>query len=590
MARRAVVLAALPVGINAVVLRSSAATRTKDEFPECNCNCCDTVERRPDEIVFGAATKCAPSETKPTDVCGEQCKPADDDKVLAPFAQDESLDYQRFCMFECKPAEGILAKPEEQCVALDKVDVTRMVDANGNVKDPAFLYARPRRPAPQSQLRKTAPPPPQQPVLPASYRVASYPQALPTAQMQPMQAYQSLSGLQPVQQLQQQQEPAMPQQIPVQQPQQYEEIPQATMQQMLHPENVPVFQAPVDQPAAPEMQSAPSMQQPMVQQQMVVVDPATMQPQQLQQLPQMQQVMVPRPTPPSSNGSPAQSSTEGLPIPPGWVVVGDAPPPAASSATGAPVASLLAARSRQSQRRHMQAPTVAVDPETANTAAAAGRQMAAAEAAKAQAEAKKTDEQEDVIARTAPGYAGDPYRAITSITDAADKTEAAANVANKFAAKAFEALKEAQSDDWKIALDVAKEHVMHAEDEVRAEEKLRALARPPIVPTPASDASNKWAEAIIGAKQVAEQYATRAREAERVASDPETSKADAEKATQLAKEMWIGSSKAEALIPSYEQARQRAIKEAEAMMKAAQQAAGLAPPGVPAGTAVAPAR
>eukprot|EP00929_Paragymnodinium_shiwhaense_P114963 TRINITY_DN83524_c0_g1_i1.p1 TRINITY_DN83524_c0_g1~~TRINITY_DN83524_c0_g1_i1.p1 ORF type:complete len:638 (+),score=169.07 TRINITY_DN83524_c0_g1_i1:79-1992(+) len=622
-------LALLPTGtvVSAAVLRSGTATVSRaqrtaasasDEYPDCSCNCCDTVERRPDEIVFGAAVKCAPSDQRSSDICGEQCKPLEDDKVLGPAAQDDALDYNRFCMFECKPAEGILAKPQEQCVPLDAVDVTRMVDKMGGIKDPAFLYARPKprgqrggtlkvKPAgamaPPIVGEITTPPPP---IVSNSEVVATQWQRVPVSV--PPQNYQSSGGPQWSQWAQSDAMAAQGQQMPAEPPQQMQALPpqplqfraqvgqaptQVQQQQQWQeaPQQMPGAQQqwqqlPQEQQVPQQMQVAPQQWQESQQMQEAYQQPQAQQWQQVQApaAPQAQQQETPQ-QPVSASSSPvASENADGIPVPPGWVVVGAAPGPGGQSAlqTGLAAprsrgrASLLAAGARQKQSRSKQMPTANVDPAAAVQATSTGRQMAITEAAKTADEMELTEDAEALIARTPRGYKGDPYRGIASIIQAAKGSEAAAARANKFAAKAAEALKQAQSGSWKIALDMAKTQVVTVEDEVRVEERLRKFQNPPPGQMPGSAEANAWAEAIIGAKQVAEQYATRARESERRASDPEATAEEAATEAKAAKAMWIGSSKAEALIPSYEQARQRAIAQAKAMYEAAQKQADAA--------------
>jgi len=122
-------------------LRGSAG----DDQLLCSCDCCDVVARRPDEASAGVGVKCSPSVEHSQDVCGEQCRPGENDLVFR-VAEEQSLDYQRFCFFECKPAAGILSPVRTQCIALDSADVRRVLDPGGNAMDPAFLYSRPSWP------------------------------------------------------------------------------------------------------------------------------------------------------------------------------------------------------------------------------------------------------------------------------------------------------------------------------------------------------------------------------------------------------------------------------------------------------------
>jgi len=104
--------------------------------PSCSCDCCDVVNRLPGEINFGAGVKCSPSGEHSEDMCGQQCTPDKEDKVL----KDEVVDLERFCFFECKPAAGLRAPAKSQCVAFSEEEAAKTIDPAGNPMDPAFLY------------------------------------------------------------------------------------------------------------------------------------------------------------------------------------------------------------------------------------------------------------------------------------------------------------------------------------------------------------------------------------------------------------------------------------------------------------------
>jgi len=104
--------------------------------PSCSCDCCDVVKRLPGEVQFGAAVKCIPSGEHSADMCNEQCSPSKDDKVF----QEEVVDLERFCFFECKPASGNNAPVKSQCVAFSEDEAAKTIDQAGNAIDPAFLY------------------------------------------------------------------------------------------------------------------------------------------------------------------------------------------------------------------------------------------------------------------------------------------------------------------------------------------------------------------------------------------------------------------------------------------------------------------
>lgn len=50
------------------------------------------------------------------------------------------LDYQRYCFFECKPAEGPAAPVHTQCIPLDMQDIAK-TENHGQPLDPALTYA-----------------------------------------------------------------------------------------------------------------------------------------------------------------------------------------------------------------------------------------------------------------------------------------------------------------------------------------------------------------------------------------------------------------------------------------------------------------
>lgn len=116
------------------------AVRAAGELPSCSCDCCDVTERRPDEVLAGVRVKCTPSHTHSSDVCGEQCSGSDGDPLLGDSAW-RGLDYQQFCFYECKPADGVMSFVGTQCIAFDVAELNRISDGHGNPRDPATLYS-----------------------------------------------------------------------------------------------------------------------------------------------------------------------------------------------------------------------------------------------------------------------------------------------------------------------------------------------------------------------------------------------------------------------------------------------------------------
>lgn len=70
-------------------------------------------------------------------MCSNQCQPPAGDRLL--FIRGNVLDYQRYCFFECKPAEGPSAPVSTQCLPLDLKDIEKTAD-HGQAKDPAIIY------------------------------------------------------------------------------------------------------------------------------------------------------------------------------------------------------------------------------------------------------------------------------------------------------------------------------------------------------------------------------------------------------------------------------------------------------------------
>merc|ERR1719311_1123887 len=122
--------------------------------PACSCDCCDVVRRIPGEIAAGASVKCSPNHQHSEDMCAAQCTTNDEDKVL----QDEVVDMQRFCFFECKPADGRNAPDQSQCVAFSAQEASQTIDPAGNPIDPAFLYGPAQQDTPPASFFRNGPP------------------------------------------------------------------------------------------------------------------------------------------------------------------------------------------------------------------------------------------------------------------------------------------------------------------------------------------------------------------------------------------------------------------------------------------------
>eukprot|EP00746_Dinoflagellata_sp_MGD_P007010 gnl/MRDRNA2_/MRDRNA2_113855_c0_seq1.p1 gnl/MRDRNA2_/MRDRNA2_113855_c0~~gnl/MRDRNA2_/MRDRNA2_113855_c0_seq1.p1 ORF type:complete len:433 (-),score=124.71 gnl/MRDRNA2_/MRDRNA2_113855_c0_seq1:9-1307(-) len=125
-----------------------------DDLPTCTCDCCNTVQRRVDEVFMGVEIKCAPSSIRGPDLCPEQCTADETDKVLP--TGDDFLDYMRFCFFECKPVNGLQTPLEAECTPLTNDDLKYVMDATGNAHDPAIALVRQAQAAAQAAMQKHA--------------------------------------------------------------------------------------------------------------------------------------------------------------------------------------------------------------------------------------------------------------------------------------------------------------------------------------------------------------------------------------------------------------------------------------------------
>lgn len=138
MSTRLLVLVAVALGTAEALVERRFQRRSAS----CSCECCSVASRRADERTAGASVKCAPADGHSSDMCSDQCTPTPEDKVLGLIAEDGVLDYSRFCFYECKPADGVKSLVSTQCLALEAAEAERVVDAQGNPMDPAFLYAK----------------------------------------------------------------------------------------------------------------------------------------------------------------------------------------------------------------------------------------------------------------------------------------------------------------------------------------------------------------------------------------------------------------------------------------------------------------
>lgn len=121
-----------------------ALRRANDDLPSCTCDCCNTARRLPGED-FQAHVKCAPAHDHSSDVCTNQCRGPNNDRLV--HTRDGILNYQRYCFYECKPANGPGAALHTQCVGLDLADKD-VLAKDGVAHDPAVVYKKaPRKKA-----------------------------------------------------------------------------------------------------------------------------------------------------------------------------------------------------------------------------------------------------------------------------------------------------------------------------------------------------------------------------------------------------------------------------------------------------------
>jgi len=115
-----------------------------DDLVDCNCDCCSTVHRQPHERVAGVKVKCALAQDHSSDVCTNECRAPANDRLL--HSRGNILDYQRYCFYECKPAEGPSAPVSTQCITLSLEDMEKTVvglskdGSHGQARDPAIIY------------------------------------------------------------------------------------------------------------------------------------------------------------------------------------------------------------------------------------------------------------------------------------------------------------------------------------------------------------------------------------------------------------------------------------------------------------------
>lgn len=101
----------------------------------CDCECCEVSRRPPSLVLGGDELLCAPPSPE-DNKCGEQCY-TDSSDVVVRTAVGNTMDYQRFCFFECKPPKDAVVGLE--CAALEPEDIQKVKTAGGNGLDQAAV-------------------------------------------------------------------------------------------------------------------------------------------------------------------------------------------------------------------------------------------------------------------------------------------------------------------------------------------------------------------------------------------------------------------------------------------------------------------
>lgn len=104
--------------------------------------------------MYGVEIKCAQSTIHGPDMCPEMCAADENDKVLP--TNEGSLQYMRFCFYECKPINGLQTTPDAECTALTAQDLKYVIDPTGNAHDPALALVREAQAAAQAEKQNHA--------------------------------------------------------------------------------------------------------------------------------------------------------------------------------------------------------------------------------------------------------------------------------------------------------------------------------------------------------------------------------------------------------------------------------------------------
>lgn len=122
---------------------AAVAAINKAMMAPCSCDCCSVAKRLPDEQVkFSDGTELSytcipPPANEGTDTCpGTQCAASNSDAVLT--ASVETMDYQRFCAYKCKPSTISIGT---LCIRLPAAEAVKTVDESGNGNSDVNIFA-----------------------------------------------------------------------------------------------------------------------------------------------------------------------------------------------------------------------------------------------------------------------------------------------------------------------------------------------------------------------------------------------------------------------------------------------------------------
>jgi len=119
----------------------------------CDCGCCVVAERAPSEVVNNFQLKCsAPAPDVSRCEAAEQCQ-LDVSNTALIAAADGSVDYTRFCFFECKVPNGASSTLGDECneLTVEEMTAVQAASASGNAVDLAGVLDFGAAPAAETQ-------------------------------------------------------------------------------------------------------------------------------------------------------------------------------------------------------------------------------------------------------------------------------------------------------------------------------------------------------------------------------------------------------------------------------------------------------